>query len=111
MPDPGDQLSQTMENYFGMDTADGRRRTKYVAIASAVILSLCGIALAVSAVIHDPVSGGRNLSSSGCDRSNPNFDSHRPGMEPAGSGAQAVRAGGYLVSSDGAGGSCVFVSG
>jgi hypothetical protein len=73
--------------------------------------AICAGLLTYAFITDDtPGPAGQSGSSVPCTRS-ASFVSHDPAMDPTGSGAEAVRAGGFLVTSDGAGGSCVYNDG
>jgi hypothetical protein len=78
----------------------------------AVAAGIGGVAVTESTTPSYIVPSNRepaaDFGSGHCNTTSDGFVKHDHSMDPAGVSAQSVRAGGYLVTSDGAGGSCVF---
>lgn len=91
-------------------TALQRRRNTRLLIAgvcAGLLIPVIGFSYLAIAGDESRSNDGPPAQSSSCQR-NDQFVRHDPGMDPAGNGAQIVRDGGFLVTSDGQGGSCVY---
>jgi hypothetical protein len=86
------------------------RRRKLVRWGGVGLCALLVVALvALTAVDGDDEKDGDRSRDGSCRTSSADFVREDDDMDPSGAGAEAVRAGGFLVTSNGDGGSCVYV--